>query len=95
MEENENLVKENDNESKKQKKISTIYKILTIIVVIGIFALSAIGLIISFTIKREKKSDSKDDKSLYELNTVPSKGMEEAIKIFNQYLHGNNSKNME
>ena len=95
MEENENLVKENDNESKKQKKISTIYKIVTIIVVIGIFALSAVGLIISFTIKREKKSDSKDDKSLYELNTVPSKGMEEARKIFNQYLHGNNSKNME
>ena len=95
MEENENLVKENDNESKKQKKISTIYKILTIIVVIGIFALSAVGLIISFTIKREQKSDSKDDKSLYELNTVPSKGMEEARKSFNQLLHGNNSKNME
>ena len=92
MEENENLVKENDYELEKQKRMSTMYKILTIIVVIGIFALSAVGLVISFTIKREQKSDSKDDKSLYELNTVP---IEEARKLFNQYVNGNNSKNME
>ena len=95
MEENENLVKENDYELEKQKRMSTMYKILTIIVVIGIFALSAVGLVISFTIKREQKSDNKDDKSMYELNTVPSKIMEEARKSFNQYMNGNNSKNME
>jgi len=55
MEENLNIEKEDETKPKKQKKMSKIHKVVIVIVIIGIFALSAVGLIIAFTIKREKK----------------------------------------
>ena len=93
MEENLNLEKEDETKPKKQKKMSKIHKVVIVIVIIGIFALSAVGLIIAFTIKREKKSDGgDDDDSYYELDTIPKEEMDRARKSFKQYRYEKDSK---
>ena len=92
MEENLNIEKEDETKPKKQKKMSKIHKVAIVIVIIGIFALSAVGLIIAFTIKREKKSDGGDDDSYYELDTIPKEEMDRARKSFKQYRYEKDSK---
>ena len=92
MEENLNIEKEDETKPKKQKKMSKIHKVVIVIVIIGIFTLSAVGLIIAFTIKREKKSDGGDDDSYYELDTIPKEEMDRARKSFKQYRYEKDSK---
>ena len=86
MEENLNQEIENETKTSTNKKFGTKYKVIIVIVVIAIFALSAVGLIIAFSISR----DSNDN--LYELDTIPTEEMDKARKSFKQYRYENNSK---
>lgn len=86
MEENLNQEIENETKPSSNKKFGRKYKVLIFIVVIAIFALSAVGLIIAFSISRESKDD------LYELDTIPSEEMDKARKSFKQYRYENNTK---
>ena len=86
MEENLNQEIENETKTSTNKKFGTKYKVIIVIVVIAIFALSAVGLIIAFSISRDYNDD------LYELDTIPSEEMDKARKSFKQYRYENNSK---
>lgn len=71
-------------------------KVIIFVVVIAIIALSIIGVIIAFTISRNKKNEdenkSSDDDSPYELDTIPHEEMEKARRSFKKFKYINNSK---